>query len=328
MIRRVFIPIFLALSFAAAAHAQEGTWRVRLGVMPMDAFGHDQHVLTVHEIERGAGVNIKTAVTLDTEEEVAYHADFNYSRGQWTWGASFFLFTTSQVAPEQTAAAGGSIDEVVFEIADRQHTSSGPGEVLFFRILEDTDLAAWTFDLYGMRTLAESNGNALRLQLGVRSADFDNDYRAVVGIEGVGGTRLDASSNYPRMTGPLIGLSGNFQRGRNSIEGHIAQSVIFGSADLSTMAREFTGPPSESLAVVSQRTFRKVQDVAIPMTDLRIQWNYRVSRLFSFGIGARASTWWDVPVPPGIIPGVGGDQVLHENTIVFFGLSGGIELTF
>ena len=73
--------------------------------------------------------------------------------------------------------------------------------------------------------------------------------------------------------------------------------------------------------------FKKEEDVTIPITELRIKWTYRVSKMVSLGVGANTSVWWDVSVPPGVIPGMG-LEALHENTIVFFGVLGAVELTF
>lgn len=83
-------------------------------------------------------------------------------------------------------------------------------------------------------------------------------------------------------------------------------------------------------AVVSQETFRKEPspDVAIPITEFRIKWAYALSRKISPGVGAHTSTWWDVPVPPGVVPAQDGDDTLHEDTLVFFGLSGSLKFTF
>jgi hypothetical protein len=329
---RAVLAITVALGAGGSLHAQEGKWSFSLEPMYMDAYGHDQHVLTIHEIDLDSTPQLddKTAVTLDTDSDLAYRSEVRYTKGQWGLGADFFLFLTSQSAADQTAAAdgpSGPIDEAIFEVPDRRFTSSDPSEALFYRILEDTDLEVWTLDLYAMRTLAERPGSSLRLLLGLRFGDFDNDYHAAVGIQDASGVLLDASSNYGRMMGPLVALAGSIGRGRSSIEGYIGQSVIFGSAGLTTMSREFTGPFSATPSFTTQAIFRREQDVAIPITELRIRLAYEVTRNISLGAGVHTSVWWDVPVPPGVIP-ADGDQALHENTIVFLGLLGAAKITF
>jgi hypothetical protein len=329
------LAIVLVVGISTPSFAQEGKWSFEFGAMSMDAYGHDQHVLTIHEIDLDATprTDRKTAINLDTDAEIAYRTEFQYTRGKWGLGADFFLLLTSQSGENLTAAAGpssGTLDEVIFEVADRSFTSSDPSQVLFYGVLEDTDLEAWTLDLYGIRTLSEVGENTLDLMLGVRFGDFDNDYRAVVGIEGVGGSRLDASSNYGRMTGPIVGLAGNIRHGRASLQGSIGQSVLFGSAELSTMSREFTGTFSgETSSFFAQESFeKKQQDVAIPITEVRIKLGYKLTEFLSLGAGVHSSTWWDVPVPPGVTPIADGDEAFHENTIVFFGVLGSVKLTF
>jgi hypothetical protein len=329
---RTVLPIAVALAVGSASYAGEGKWILRFEPMFVEAYGHDQHVLTVHEIDFDSTpqLNSKTATTLDTDSSLAYRVEFQYAGNKWLWGVDVFWFDSSQSAPDRTAAAdgpAGTLDEVVFMVAGRDFTSSDPSEVLYYGVLEDTDLAAWTVDLYGMRTLAEKSESDVRLQLGLRLGDFDNDYRAVAGVQDIGGTRFEASSNYERMMGPLVGLAGGVHRGKNYIEGYIGQSLLIGSAALSSRNTEFTGPFS-SPTFFAQETFETDQDVAIPVTEFRIGWTYEISKRFSLGAGANASAWWDVSVPPGVIPAEDGDEVLHENTIVFYGVLAAMEYTF
>lgn len=327
----------LALTIVAAtmgdpAQAEDRKWSFRFEPMYVQVYGHDQHVLTIHEIDTDpSSLDDKSAVNLDTDTGIAYRGEFQRSWGKWGVGADLFWFVTSQKADSRTAAAdgaGGTVDQVVFEVADQLFTSTDPGEVLFYDLLEDTDLELWTFDVYGTRTLAEQPHSRILLRFGLRNGDFDNDYRAVLGIRDAGGSKLDASSNYDRMMGPLVGLAGDIRQGRHTIEGAISQSVLIGKAALTSMSRGFTGPFTDATTFDDEERFRRVQDVAIPVTELRIAWSYRITERVALGAGAFAATWWDVSVPPGIVPLEGGDDVLHENTLVLFGLSGSVIVAF
>jgi hypothetical protein len=319
--------IVLALGLGGAADARAADWTVELQPVFMEAYGHDQHVLTVHQITPAS--DTKTAVSLDTGDTFAYRGEFQYHGAQWIWGVDFLWFVTTQNADPRTAA-GGPVDKVAFEVADRTFTSSDPRQVLFYRVLEDTDLELWTLDFYGMKTLAERPESALRLQLGLRLGDFDNDYHAAVGIEGVAGARLDASSNYDRLMGPLVGLAGDAHFGKNSLTGYLSQSVLFGTAEkLTSTRREFTGPFGPTPAFGDSEGIRREgQDVAIPISELRIKWAYQLTRRISLGAGVHSSVWWDVPVPPGVVPIAGGDSAFHENTIVLVGVLGAVKVTF
>jgi hypothetical protein len=322
------------LGSSAPADAADGKWSFKIEPMYVDAYGHDQQVLTIHEIDLAAPrQENKTALSLDTDADLAYRAEIQYRKDRWGLGADYFLFLTAQSGEDRAASPSSPIDEVAFEVAGRRRfTSSSPNDVLFYSVLEDTDLEVWTADLYGIRTLSETSGGSLDLQVGVRVGDFDNDYHAVVGVEGVGGLLLDSSSNYGLMFGPLVALSGNIRHGRSHIEGYIGQSVLLGNAELSSMSREFTGTFTEETTptIVSAEAFRKSPDpdVAIPITEFRVKFTYELTRRISLGVGAHTSTWWDVPVPPGITPAEGGDQALHEDTVIFFGLLGGLKVTF
>jgi hypothetical protein len=214
----------------------------------------------------------------------------------------------------------------VFEAADRRFVSGDAGEVLIFAVLEDTDIIAWTADLYALRNLAQEPNATLQLQFGLRNADFDNDFHSVVALENVGGALYDASSNYPRMIGPLAGLAGEVRLGRSSIRGYLGQSLIFGTAELSNDVSDFTGPVGAASDVVAREVFHREQDVAIPITEFRLNWLYPLGRHVALGLSANTSVWWDVPVPPGLMPALDGNRVFHANTIVYFGLAAAVQL--
>jgi hypothetical protein len=321
------IPIVLALT-AAVGTARAADWTSSFEAIFMDVYGHDPHVLTILETDPGS-VATRTGVALETESKLAYRGEFQYQREVWGLGIDFSWITTGQQL-DRSAAATGAAGDVLFEVAGATFTSSAPGENLYFQRLEDTDLNAWAFDLYAMRRLSGSAASGVAFRFGLRVADFDNDFRAAAGIEGVRGLRIDASSNYGALRGPLIGLTGRFERGHNVFEASIGQSVVFGEAELSNRRRMFTGSFSEEPdpAFVSDGTFRMLQDVAIPMTDLRLEWKYRLGRMVALGLSANASTWWNVSVPPGVVPAEGSAPALHENTLVFSGVGALVEISY
>jgi hypothetical protein len=321
LIRRVVLAVLLVLGCEGLARAEDGEWSVLLEPMYMDAYGHDQHVLTVRDIDLGSTPTVatETPVALDTDGALGLRFELQYARSDWGAGLDFSWFDTSQGRPSRNAS-GGPDNEVTFETPGRTFSSNDPDEVLFFNVLEDTELNAWTFDLYGLKTLAELPAGDVQLQFGVRNADFDNDYHSVVGVQDVAGSAFDASSNYGRMMGPLVGLVAEANFGKHSVRGYIGQSVVLGSASLTNSTRDFVGPVSAP-TVVGQESFGKEEDVAIPITEFRVGWLYPISRRVSLGLSANTSVWWDVRVPPGVVPGANGNEVFLENTIVYFGLA-------
>ena len=327
--------VTMGVASGSAVGGENGEWTLLLEPMYMDAFGHDQQVLSIRHIDLDAtpATDTGTPVALDTEGTFTNRITLQYSRAnweEWTVGLDVIYFAAAQGRPARTAAAdgpSGPIDQVVFEVADRSYASNDPDEVLLFNVLTDTDLEVWTTDVYGIKTLTETPERQLRLLLGLRNADFDNDYHGIAGIEGVNGSLIDASSNYDRMLGPLVGLIGEVQLGKNTLSGYIGQSVVFGSANLSRTISDFVGPASEAPTIVAQESFRRKQDVSIPITEFRITWLRPISRRVSLGLTANASVWSDVPVPPGIVPDVAGGG-FDRNTIVFFGFGAAVEFKF
>ena len=325
-------PLLLALALLSGwgGAAGAGEWTIEIEPLLMEAYGHDQHVLTTHELSFGGGSlsDRQDAVSIETNSGGAYRGKFLYARGRWSWGVEYLWFNTSQDSPDRTAAAAGGGDGVGFEIAGRLYFSNSPDEVLYHRVLEDTDLAIWTLDLHARRVLAEGPDSGISLLFGLRIGDFDNDYRAVTGLEGVAGTRQDASSNYGAMYGPLVGLAARARRGKHRFDGYLSQSVLLGTADLSSRARDFLGPEVAEPQAFVDETFSQSRDVAIPISELRLKWGYQLTRRLGVNLSASAAAWWDVPVPPGVVPVFDGGRMLNENTIVFFGLGAGLRTTF
>jgi hypothetical protein len=330
-ISRIMLLVFLLFGGERSLRADDAEWTVLLEPMYMDAYGHDQHVLTIQEINLDSTLTeiSQTPVTLETEERVGFRFELQYVRGDWGLGLDFFWFNTSQGRPSRTAAASGpagAVDEVTFQAAGRSFTSGDPGEVLFFNVIEDTDIATWTVDLYALKTMTETPAGSVQLQFGLRNADFDNDYHSAAGIQNVAGSLFDASSNYGRMIGPLVGVIGDVHFGKHSIRAYFGQSVVLGTAEsLSHETRDFVGPISATPTITAREFFGKEQDVAIPITEFRISWLYPISQRIRLGLSANTSVWWDVPVPPGVIPSAGSES-FNENTLVYFGLAVAVKV--
>lgn len=306
-----------------SARAEDDRWLVRVGPGYVDVQGHDPQILNVD-----GSATSRSAFRLETESDIGRHLAARYRRGEkWAWGADFSWFTGAQDLPTRTAA-GADGAPVVFEITDREFVSTSPEQVLFFRRLGDTDLNAWTFDVYASRRLWRGPHGRLQLLVGVRNADFDNDNRFVAGIEDAGGARVDASSNYDRMIGPLVGLELDRAWGKSQFALTLTQSVVQGDVELSVVQSDFSGPFIDgSEEIVNQRDFRQTKSVTIPITDLRVQWTYPATRRLSYGLGLGISRWSDVSVPPGVRP-TGSLDTLYESTITLSGLFAGLEFGF
>ncbi|HEX9799367.1 MAG TPA: hypothetical protein VGC00_04255 [Thermoanaerobaculia bacterium] len=320
-------PALLAAALLPAASAADDGWAVAVEAVQLELAGHDRHVLTDRATD-AAGAASESTLDLETESALGYRAEIRYGRGRWSYGLDFLIHRTSQDAGPRigAATAGGSR---TFLVGGGQVVSDDPAERLYYERLEDTTVELWTLDLYASRALASGPRGELRWLVGLKTADFDNDYRAVAGIEETGGLRLDAASNYDRMHGPLVGLAGDRERGRHRFTGFLGQSVVTGDVELSSQAREFVGPPSREvdapIAEISSTRFRTTKSETIPITELRLAWRIRLGGRFAVGLGAFASRWWDVSVPPGVVAGAALDT-LDESTIELYGLAASLSV--
>lgn len=313
-----------ALLLLASPAVPAADWTLRVEGNWADAHGHDQHALTVRDRDTGAApaTELITGVNVSLPRALNYGFSLKRLDGGMGWGFDVFWYGVTADGIRRSAA-GSATREIVFEASDQRYASTDAGTVLYYSLREDNRLEAWTADLYCQRPL----GPGVELQAGVRFGDFDNDYLSVLGVEGVEGTFLDTSSNYPRMMGPLVGISGGFRSGRNRIEAYVGQSLIAGRASLRYESRHFTGTPSAP-AVDDRRFSHDFVSAAIPITELRLRYAYELTDRLSLGTGASTSAWWDVPVPPGVVPGADAATRRHENTVVFYSVLANAEWRF
>jgi hypothetical protein len=264
-------------------------------------------------------------VELETDAALGYRATALWDRGSvWDYGLDFFIHRTDQSLGPLSEAAAGAGGPVAFELPGRSFVSTGPDETLFYQTLEDTTVELWVADLYARRRLGAGDGPWTFL-LGVRNADFDNDYRAIAGVDGVGGTRVDASSNYSRMIGPLVGIAATFESGRHTFEAGLRQAVVFGDIELSRTLLDFQGPagpfavpPEEVPPNLPRELLSTTDSITVPMTDLTLAWRVRLSERWTLGARFDAGAWFDLAVPPGVVPGR--SERLEETTLVVYGL--------
>lgn len=326
---RLITAAILAAS-ALPALADEDRWTVDFESVTMDVSGNDRRVLIDRALAPG-GAATESAQSLDSGTAFGYRLGLRRAGERWTLGVELLLYRTDQEAARRTGAAGGAVEERVFVVGGGEVSSLDPSERLYFERLDDTTIELWSADFIASRAIARGDTSELRLAIGVRAADFDNDYRAVAGLEEVGGLRLDSSSNYDRMHGPVVALAGRIDLGRNRLEGYLGQAVVFGEVELSSGLREFVGPPvldvDAEFPTVREASFNRVESVSIPMTELRLAWRFRITEHLALGAGGIVAAWWGLAVPPGVEAG-STLETRDENTITLYGLSAGATVTF
>jgi hypothetical protein len=293
----------------------------------VEVSGHDQHVLT----RRRDSAAEKEE--LDTDSALGYRAALLHDRGRWAYGLDFFIHRTDQSAGPLRESSTGPTQTLTFEVPHHSFLSSGPDQVLFYQTLEDTTVELWVLDLDARRAIGAGEGGPWTVLFGLRNADFDNDYRAIAGIDGVGGTRIDASSNYSRMMGPMVGLAFDAGRGRHSFAAELRLAVVFGDIELSRTLRDFAGPPGPFAGPPEEvppgsnvQRLATTDSIEVPMTGLRLAWRWRLGEHWNLGSAFNAATWSDLAVPPGVVPDR--PDALEETTLVTYGLGLTLGLRF
>jgi hypothetical protein len=310
-----------------AQPASSPAWSVEVAPVYVLVEGHDPEVVRVRS---GAGAE---NVALATDDALGYRAAVLWDRGRWAYGLDFFIHRVDQSGGplEATAAAGGSAS---VELPHRTFTAPGAGsEGLYYRTLEDTTVELWVLDLVARRAVGAVDGGGAALLFGVRNADFDNDYRAIAGRGDVGGARLDASSNYSRMMGPVVGALWAGERGRHTFGADLRLAVVFGDIELERAIRDFSGPPGrfagppEELPPAPERhVIDETDSITVPMTDLRLSWEVRLGAGWAVGVGAGAAAWIDLAVPPGVAPAR--PDAREETTMVTYDAGATVRWTF
>lgn len=297
---------------------EESGWSVAVTALQVETTGNDPDV--VHIVRPASTED----VALEAEDSIGYRAEIRWLRPTWSWGLDFFSHRSDQEAGPLLES--GTIPQTEFHFPTRRF-SAGPAESLYYQVLEDTTIETWTADAFAERALFESDRSALGLRLGIKTTDFDNDYRAIGGRTGVAGLRIDASSNYDRMHGPLVGLAGRIDFGRSRFEGLIAQSVVFSSVELSVLYRDFAGQHDENGVFTNPQSFSDSESVTIPITDLRLRWSWRFTDRFAMGLAAEGAFWWDLPLPPGVVA-TDPPFASREEMVAFIGLGATISYRF
>ncbi len=315
---------WLGAAVLLAPPAAAADWALRLDAASTGVYNHDRQALMITTRDT-SGVPVteqRTGVEVILPRSVNF--GFGVRRVEEGSGFGFDFFYFGVTADGITRTASGTVtSEVTFAASDQSYTSTSAADVLYYRLREDNRLEMWTGDLYYIRAL----NSALELHGGVRFADFDNDYRSVLGIQGTEGTFIDTASNYPRMTGPLVGFNGRLVEGRHRIEAYASQSLVLGRAALGYTSRHFTGTPSAPAFDETRNREEKVQ-TTIPITDLRLRYTFTLSPRWSVGASANTSAWWDVPVPSGVEPDPNAAQTRQENTVVLYSLLTHVEWRF
>ena len=310
-------------------------------------------------------------INLDMDSGLTLRGELTRMEEQWGFGMSGWRFGTDDSKSGRVTSLGRVTPDIFSRTAVRMwdHTiepvtneleASGLSPVDFWT---ENELDVWTTDIFGIRTLAEKPESYINFTFGLKLGSLDIDQKlgqkqhAFVydhpdldpGFHWDNRITLESKSraDYGFMTGPAIGFQGKASLGKVRFEGFINQSVLFGEVDYSGLWTDIndiwvvTGPeggPFERVRRVDYRDgsfpFSKSENVALPVTELKLKVAYDVRDDISIGVGGFCSIWWDAPLAPkwsmpgDWVPDEGKGWKLQEGTLRFAGTMATFEYRF
>ena len=379
--KRISIGVALSIIFVLAVttmvQAQDG-WSIQLEPIWMDVYGYDEHVGDIasyrEEFSVDADENYTSdysttyePINLNMKEKFPLRAELTYKKGQWSLGASGWLFSTDASAsgtvttPESESTDTGYIyyenavrmwDHTLWPLYNELETSySSPVDYW-----AEDNLEIWTGDLFLSRTLAEKKDSSGNLCLGVkigslktkeklgqkqRAFIYDYDYGYTFDNHSTLESTTQANGGF--MAGPFLGFQGEVQCEKFGIQGSINQSVLYGRVEHTGFWKDiddilWIDPATDETVwhdvYTGEFFFSKEEKVALAVTELKLQLLYRVTKRISFSCGAFYSIWWNAPVAPKwSVPGdweagEGTGWRLEERTLKFGGLILGLRFCF
>ena len=311
-------------------------------------------------------------INLNMKDKFTLRGEAIYRKNQWGLGLSGWWFGTDDsksgrvtTPPEETTPTGWIYYENGVRMWD--HTiwpvwndlePSGMSPVDYHA---KNELNVWTADLFSIRALAEKSTSQIDLTFGAKLGSLDNDrnegQKQRVFIYDYFGTgyhwdnhiSLESTSkaDYDLMLGPVLGFQGKAKYKRFGIEGFINQSVLFGKVEHTGLWEDVddiwvvTGPEGDPFEPVEQWeydygrfSFSKQEDVALPVTELKLKVAYYITENISVSCGGFYSIWWNAPVSPKYsipgewVAGEGSGWRLQKRTLKFSGLMVDLGIRF
>jgi len=300
----------LATEAPAAAPANEWTFGIQLEPMYVKMYGYEPDVLDVYSLDGPGGEeNPDSTTDLDFDGGAAVRGEVNARRGEWGLGATGFWFDSDGSASDEGTESRYPNDDTYFVdpsgFAIWTIDTSCCGNERF-DFTADAEMQVWSLDLYAFWSPYSTESTDVRLLFGAQLGGLDTDYDSTLTrLTNSGfGNHVDFSSRAKMdiLAGPMIGVTAEHQLGRFRFEGLLTQSVLFGKADLRSVASD--RHISDFMVTVDhvQQTFDWDRTAVIPVTDIRLKAMFDVTQNLSIGIGFFSSMWWNADTPPNLWP--------------------------
>ncbi len=353
----VTLAMLAMLGIAPAKSDSPDGWRVEFDAMYLWPQNADVDVATKTRSSALGGGNFTSAelmgnIDVGPDGDFAPRLEFDYREGEWGagvngwWldadGSDSFNPRSDAVGPPFPDPPGRNLDgvfvpslsSVTTNIGNQGSYQDSALTVLDFQA--DNDIEVWKVDLYGLRELVDTPDRQLDFLWGLELADMNNDrtdrvseMRPSVSDPGIStNTETDVQksrADWGLSLGPVIGLQGHLKRDRHRFVGSLMQGVVYADVDYSARISQSTrqdfvdGTVTEASSTLAG--YSSSDDDWVPVTEVKLQYQYQVNEQFSVGAGGFLSVWWDAPLAPEF-------SRTRDDTIAFVGVLLSAEYRF
>mgnify|MGYP001829010383 CR=1 FL=1 len=291
-------------------------------------------------------------VDVEPDSEIALRAEIQAREGEWGAGLSGWWIDTDgteTITPRSDAVGPPfpdppgtflegvfvpSLSSVTTDIGNQGSYEDSSLTRMDFKA--ETGLELWKLDIYGIREVINRPRSQLDLLYGMEVVDFESDRTErvrdilpTVSDPGVSTQVTEdlqqSKADWDISLGPMLGLQVALDREKHRFGMTLTQSLIWADVDytarITTAQREklVDGTTSGTASVLN--TYSRKDDEWVPVSELKLQYLYRLTERFAVGGGGFLSVWWDAPVATEF----NRDQ---DETIVFAGVMLSAEYRF
>jgi len=321
---------------AACEEADNHVWTSQLDVLWVSIHGNEIELATLDTVDISGPVpevvySERVRVPFDEGPVVRFTLERRLNNG-WRLGGAmwFFDLTDADFYRDLNSDTAAGIAEFATSpaLGTRRALEVGEGGTEYF---SDNHFAAGALQLYAAKELVRKPARGLDLLFGLRFAHlrdapqeilYDRYYTDPDAITGTVVTHHQGRLEADLMAGPEIGVEGRWRNGRHRFQGSLTQAVVWGRAEQS--GEYFVMVNANR---VQDSWFETTTTESIPITELRFNWTWDLTRRWSFGAGLFASVWWNAPVGPvGQTPHT--EPILRQETISIVGPVGTLQFRF
>jgi hypothetical protein len=116
----------------------------------------------------------------------------------------------------------------------------------------------------------------------------------------------------------MVGVRGRVRRGRHAFEASFGQGLITGDVNHWARIRD-----TANSGEVTRTDWLQEERAGIPVSQLRLAWEWNILSHLSVGMGVNSWAWWDTPLAPVRSPGQDLPSPRHKTLVM-----GGVMFAF